>query len=114
MYILFAYFTKKYPKKVNLIDVFYKNKKNQKKSKKGIDNKKVMWYTNKAVAKRGSERSLKIEQQEISTKQKSKCENTNLVKRVYILNEVKEARTDSSKGYNSGKGLRYDINFSRV
>ena len=53
------------------MDVFYKNKKNQKKSKKGIDNKKVMWYTNKAVAKRGSERSLKIEQQEISTKQKA-------------------------------------------
>ena len=46
-----------------------------------------MWYTTKAVAKRGSKRSLKIEQQEISTKQKSKCENTNLVKRVYILNE---------------------------
>ena len=56
------------------MDVFYKNKKNQKKSKKGIDNKKVLWYTNKAVAEKGSKRSLKIEQQEISTKQKSKCE----------------------------------------
>ena len=39
----------------------------------------------------GSERSLKIEQQEISTKH---CEvrNTNLVKEEYILNKVKEAK----------------------
>ena len=72
------------------MDVFYKNKKNQKKSKKGIDNKKVLWYTNKAVAEKGSKRSLKIEQQEISTKQKSKCKS--LLKELYILNKVKEAK----------------------
>ena len=49
-----------------------------------------MWYTNKAVAKSGSERSLKIEQQEISTKQKA---SANLVKRVYIYsNKVREAK----------------------
>jgi hypothetical protein len=42
---------------------------------KGIDNAKVLWYNNKAVAKKGSKRSLKIEQQEISTKQKSKCKS---------------------------------------
>ena len=63
----------------------------------------MLWYTNKAVAEKGSKRSLKIEQQEISTKQKKQVRNTNLVKRVYILNKVKEARTDSSKGYNSSE-----------
>ena len=36
-------------------------------------------------------RSLKIEQQEISTKQKQ-VRNTNLVDRVYILKKVKEAK----------------------
>ena len=73
------------------MDVFYKNKKNQKKSKKGIDNKKVLWYTNKAVAESTAKRSLKIEQQEISTKQK---QSANLVKELYILNKVKEAKKE--------------------
>ena len=41
---------------------------------KGIDNGKALWYTNKAVAKKGSKRSLKIEQQEISTKQKKQVQ----------------------------------------
>ena len=36
---------------------------------KSVDKVKGVWYNNKAVAKTGSERSLKIEQQEISTKQ---------------------------------------------
>ena len=49
-----------------------------------------MWYNSQAVTKKGSERSLKIEQQEISTKQKSKC--ANLVKELYILNKVREAK----------------------
>jgi len=38
-----------------------------------------------------SERSLKIEQQEISTKQKA---SANLVKELYILNKVKEAKKE--------------------
>ena len=41
----------------------------QKNFKKSVDKRKVVWYNNKAVAKTGSEWSLKIEQQEISTKQ---------------------------------------------
>ena len=68
-----------------------KRKKNQKKSKKGIDNRKVLWYTQQAVAESAAKRSLKIEQQEISTKQKQ-VRNTNLVDRVYILKKVKEAK----------------------
>ena len=48
------------------------NEKNQKKFKKSVDNGKVMWYNSQAVAEKpaSSERSLKIEQQEISTKLK--------------------------------------------
>ena len=49
-----------------------------------------MWYTIKVVAERDGKRSLKIEQQEISTKQKA---SANLVlKELYILNKVKEAK----------------------
>ena len=51
--------------------------------KKGIDKWKEMWYNRQAVHER-QRRSLKIEQQEISTKQKQ-VRNTNLVDRVYIL-----------------------------
>ena len=43
------------------------------------------------LSARNSERSLKIEQQERSTKH-SMCERTNLVKELYILNKVKEAK----------------------
>ena len=57
---------------------------------KGIDNGKALWYTNKAVAKKGSERSLKIEQQEISTKQKKQVQISSI--ELYILNKVKEAK----------------------
>ena len=48
------------------------NEKNQKKFKKSVDNVEVMWYNSQAVAEKSvcSERSLKIEQQEISTKLK--------------------------------------------
>ena len=57
---------------------------------KGIDNGKVLWYTNKAVAKKGSERSLKIEQQEISTKQKKQVQ---ISSKSYIYStKVKEAK----------------------
>ena len=68
-----------------------KPKKLEKKFKKGIDKAEAVWYNTKAVAKRGSERSLKIEQQEISTKQKA---SANLVKELYILNKVKEAKKE--------------------
>ncbi|MBR2293135.1 MAG: hypothetical protein IKA44_02350, partial [Clostridia bacterium] len=55
---------------------FEKNfQKNEKNFKKGIDKGKVMWYNSQAVARRelrDGERSLKIEQQERSTKQKNK------------------------------------------
>ncbi len=46
-----------------------KRKNFSKKYKKGIDNAKAVWYNTKAVAEKRGERSLKIEQQEISTKQ---------------------------------------------
>ena len=42
----------------------------QKTLKKGIDKSERMWYNTQAAENEGSERSLKIEQQEISTKQK--------------------------------------------
>ena len=44
-------------------------KKSQKTFQKGIDKAKALWYNTEAVAEKGSEWSLKIEQQEISTKQ---------------------------------------------
>ena len=47
-----------------------------------------MWYTIKAVAKTDSERSLKIEQQEISTKQKA---SANLVDRVIYTQQSKRS-----------------------
>ena len=50
-----------------------------------------MWYNTKAVAKKDSERSLKIEQQEISTKQKQVQISSN---ELYILNKVKEAKKE--------------------
>jgi len=56
-----------------------KVEKTSKNFQKGIDNGKTLWYTIKAVAKKDSKRSLKIEQQEISTKQKA---SANLVERV--------------------------------
>ena len=67
-----------------------KVKKTSKNFQKGIDNGKTLWYTIKAVAKKDSERSLKIEQQEISTKQKSKCKSR---RKSYIYStKVKEAK----------------------
>ena len=56
------------------------------------------------LSARNSERSLKIEQQERSTKH-SMCERTNLVKELYILNKVKEAKINSSKDCNRRKAL---------
>ena len=59
-----------------------------------------MWYNSQAVRKEGSEWSLKIEQQEISTKH---CEVRNTKSRqreLYILNKVKEAKIKiARKGY---------------
>ena len=46
-----------------------KKKKFQKTFEKGIDKAEALWYNTEAVAEKGSEWSLKIEQQEISTKQ---------------------------------------------
>jgi len=63
-----------------------------------------VWYNSQAVAESGSERSLKIEQQERSTKHK-KCVCADLVKELYILNEVKEARINSSKDCTESKDL---------
>ena len=51
-----------------------------------------MWYNSQAVRETESKRSLKIEQQERSTKH-SMCERTDLVNQeLYILNKVKEAK----------------------
>ena len=67
-------------------------KKIQKKFEKGIDKGGEMWYNSQAVRKKGSEWSLKIEQQEISTKH-CKVRNTRSRQReLYILNKVKEAK----------------------
>ena len=59
-----------------------------KKFQKGIDKGEKVWYNTKAVAKKDSERSLKIEQQEISTKQKA---SANLVKRVIYTQQSKRS-----------------------
>ena len=45
-------------------------KKNEKTFKKGIDKWEMMWYNIKVAAQSGDTRSLKIEQQERSTKLK--------------------------------------------
>ena len=45
-----------------------------KKFEKGIDKGRWMWYNSKAVRAKAGRRSLKIEQQKRSTKQKQKCE----------------------------------------
>ena len=52
-----------------------KVEKTLKNFQKGIDNRKRLWYNNKVAARKHDKRSLKIEQQEISTKQKSKCKS---------------------------------------
>ena len=67
-----------------------KVEKTLKNFQKGIDNGKTLWYTIEAVAKKDSERSLKIEQQEISTKQKKQVQISSI--ELYILNKVKEAK----------------------
>ena len=90
--------------------------KNFKKSlKKVLTREKRCGIIVKLSPKRETEdkRSLKIEQQERSTKH-SIVRNTNLVKRVYIYsNKVREAKINSSKtGYN--REIGYDIIFSRV
>ena len=68
-------------------------KKFLKKFKKVLDNEKKVWYNSRAVRKEAeSERSLKIEQQERSTKH-SMCERTDLVNKSYIYStKVKEAK----------------------
>ena len=72
-----------------------------------------MWYNSQAVREKDSEWSLKIEQQEISTKH-CKVRNTRSRQReLYILNKVKEAKINSSKEDYRAERL-YDINFSRV
>ena len=68
-----------------------KVEKTLKNFQKGIDNRKRLWYNNKVAARKRDKRSLKIEQQEISTKQKSKCANL-VEEELYILNKVKEAK----------------------
>ena len=74
-----------------------------------------MWYNSQAVRKEGSEWSLKIEQQEISTKH---CEVRNTKSRqreLYILNKVKEAKIKIARKIVT-KALVLDMieNFSRV
>ena len=73
--------TKKWKKKVE---------KTLKNFQKGIDNVKELWYTIKAVAKKDSERSLKIEQQEIKYKAKKQVQ---ISSKSYIYStKVKEAK----------------------
>ena len=70
---------------------FTKSEKTQKKSKKVLTRRKECDILSKLSRRARVKRSLKIEQQEISTKQKQ-VRNTNLVDRVYILKKVKEAK----------------------
>ena len=49
-----------------------------------------MWYNSQAVREIDSEWSLKIEQQR--EKYKAKKRSANLVKELYILNKVREAK----------------------
>ena len=63
---------------------FTKNEKTQKKSKKVLTRGAECDILSKLSRRARAKRSLKIEQQEISTKQKQ-VRNTNLVDRVYIL-----------------------------
>ena len=65
-------------------------KKISKNFKKVLDKKEKVWYNSQAVREADSKRSLKIEQQERSTKH-SMCERTNLVKELYILNKSKRS-----------------------
>ena len=53
-----------------------------------------MWYNTKAAAKKGSKWSLKIEQQEISTKQIVSAKILISSIELYILNKVKEAKKE--------------------
>ncbi len=77
------------------MDVFYKKRKKAKKIKKNekkvLTTEKCCGILRKLSRRAAAKRSLKIEQQEISTKQKQ-VRNTNLVDRVYILKKVKEAK----------------------
>ena len=70
-----------------------------------LDKVKEMWYNSRAVRERGlsgdSERSLKIEQQERSTKH-SMCETLSRQRVNIYSNKVKEAKINSSKDYNRG------------
>ena len=72
--------------KLSTSDWNKKVKKTFKKFQKGIDNGKKVWYNSRAAEKKGSERSLKIEQQERSTKH-SMCERTDLVNQELIYTQ---------------------------
>ena len=69
-------------------------KKFLKNFRKSIDKARVMWYNTKAAAKKGSKWSLKIEQQEISTKQIVSAKILISSIELYILNKVKEAKKE--------------------
>ena len=59
-------------------------KKIEKTFKKGIDKRNLMWYNIKVAAQSGDTRSLKIEQQERSTKLKnSMCIGSRTIQREY-------------------------------
>ena len=72
-------------------------KKVEKTFKKGIDKGKVVWYNSQAVRPKGkteSTRSLKIEQQERSTKHIKNSASARSRRKSYILNKVKEAKKE--------------------
>ena len=71
-----------------------KYQKNEKTFKKGIDKWEMMWYNIKVAAQSGDTRSLKIEQQERSTKLKnSMCIGSRTIqKRILLKQKVKLLR----------------------
>jgi len=74
-------------------------KKIQKKSKKSVDKRGVVWYNGQAVAENcGSKRSLKIEQQEISTKLKASVN--------YLVNYLRENTTQTKVKEQSKLGTK--------
>ena len=77
-----------------------KYQKSEKSFAKGIDKGFWMWYNIKVAAQNGDKRSLKIEQQERSTKLKnSMCIGSRTIQREYYSTKVKllRAKLDVNK-----------------
>ena len=71
---------------------------------KSVDKQEVVWYNSQAVAERRGERSLKIEQQEISTKLKISVNYlVNYLREILLKQKVKEQVKKLETDFNSRK-----------